>query len=284
MISVLLVGPEVAGLPALRVTSELLRVGDLREVALTALVGPEVTLARLLDRLERGRCEVLLWSGHGTPAALLLSGGGSVRPQWLAGQLAERGVRLAVLAACESGVRPETAELSLGFQDVLPAAGVSLVAMRSEISDQAAIEYDVALLQSLAAGATIRAAHVAGLEAAALAGSAAAPQLFAGDGEGIMTSYAPSSGGGDSQLLRSMSDKIDRLSEQVNTINTKQVLLDATLTADVRHIREDVAVLRSDVTEWRQGSFSLPKTAVGVLSLIMLVSLLVLVVMTWRAL
>lgn len=282
LIAVLLVGPEVAGLPELRVTAELLRVGDLRGVQLTPLVGPEVTAARLVDRLERQRYDVILWSGHGTASRLLLSDGKAVHPQWLASQLVRHGAPLVVLAACESAMRPDGEALTLGFQDVLPAAGITLVAMSSSVTDAAAIEYDVALLQALAAGAAIRQAHEAGLEAAALAGSGAAPQLFVADDAGRETMTYSSSG--SDQLLRTMSEKIDRLGEQVNSINTKQQLLDATLQADMRRVRDDVAMLRQDVATWRQGSFSLPKPYVGILVLFMLATLVVLVAVSWRAL
>lgn len=284
LIAVLLVGPEVAGLPELQVTAELLRVGDLRGVQLTPLVGPEVTAARLVDRLERQQYDVVLWSGHGTASRLLLSDGGAIRPQWLASQLVRHGAPLAVLAACESAMRPEGEALALGFQDVLPAAGITLLAMSSSMTDAAAIEYDVALLQELAAGAAIRQAHEAGLEAAALAGSGAAPQLFVADDAGRETMTYSSSGSGSDQLLRTMSEKIDRLGEQVNSINTKQQLLDATLQADMRRVRDDVAMLRQDVATWRQGSFSLPKPYVGILVLFMLATLVVLVAVSWRAL
>ena len=279
LIAVLLVGPEVAGLPKLQVTAELLRVGDLRGVQLTPLVGPEVTAARLVDRLERQRYDVILWSGHGTASRLLLSDGRAVQPQWLASQLVRHGAPLVVLAACESAMRPESEALTLGFQDVLPAAGITLVAMSSNVTDAAAIEYDVALLQALVAGAAIRQAHEAGLEAAALAKAATAPQLFVADGKEM---YPPSSG--SDQLLRTMSDKIDRLSEQVNMINTKQQLLEATLQADMRRVQDEVTMLRQDVATWRQGSFSLPKPYVGILVLFMLATLVVLVAVSWRSL
>lgn len=280
LIAVLLVGPEVAGLPELRVTAELLRVGDLRGVQLTPLVGPEVTAARLVDRLERQRYDVILWSGHGTASRLLLSDGKAVHPQWLASQLVRHGAPLVVLAACESAMRPDGEALTLGFQDVLPAAGITLVAMSSNVTDAAAIEYDVSLLQALVAGAAIRQAHEAGLEAAALAKAATAPQLFVADAGRDMT-YTTS---GSDQLLRTMSDKIDRLGEQVNTINTKQVLLEATLQADMRRVQAEVTMLRQDVATWRQGSFSLPKPYVGILVLFMLVTLAVLVAVSWRSL
>lgn len=246
MLSVLLVGPEVAGWQTLSVTTELLRIGDLRDVRLTALVGPEVTAQRVLDRLERQRHDVMIWSGHGEAARLLLSDGRHVSPNWLASQLLRRGVRLAVLATCLSAVRPEQAALALGFQDVLPARGVSVVAMAVEMSDRAAVEYNVALMQALEAGTNLRKAHEAGLEAAAWAGDARAPQLFVADMDINNMDYPRY----DSQLLHSMSDKMDKVGEQVGDIKTRQAVLEG----DLRRLMADVQDLRTEVAELRRST------------------------------
>lgn len=247
MLSVLLVGPEVAGWQTLSVTTELLRIGDLRDVRLTALVGPEVTAQRVLDRLERERHDAMIWSGHGEAARLLLSDGRHVSPNWLAIQLLRRGVRLAVLATCLSAARPEQTTLALGFQDVLPARGVSVVAMSVEVSDRAAVEYNVALMQALVAGSDLRKAHEAGLEAAAWAGDARAPQLFVTDYMDINNMDYPRY---DNQLLHSMSDKIDKVGEQVSDIKTRQAVLEG----DVRRLMLDVQDLRAEVVELRRST------------------------------
>lgn len=275
MIGVLLVGPEIAGMPALQVTSELLRIGDLHGIDLTPLVGPDVTLARVVDRLDRQSYDVLLWSGHGMASRMLTSDGGA-SPSWLAIQLARHDVQLAVLAACESGLRPETQALSLGFQDVLPGRGVNLVAMTQAVADKAAVEYNVALMQALEAGASIRQAHETGLEAAALAGNAAAPQLFVADN--TMTTYQTTNT--DNQLLRTMSDKIDRLGEQTGDIKTRQAVLEA----DLRRLMDDMGNIKHEVHELRRGVVNLPKAYVGIVVAIMLIVLLALIAVTWRIL
>lgn len=265
-------------MPPLQVTTELLRVGDLREVELTALVGPDVTMARVLDRMDRQHYDILLWSGHGTTSTLLLSDGAAILPYWLATQMARHMIPLAVLSTCESATRPETALLSLGFQDVLPANGVTVVAMSQNVLDRAAVAYDVALLQALVAGSNIRQGHQAGLEAAALAGNAAAPQLFVADT--VETMAYPINSGTDQQLLRAMNDKMDRLSEQVHDISTRQQLLEA----EVKRIVSDVTQLRSELADLHSGTFNLPKAYVSIFVVIMMVVLAALVSVTWRAL
>lgn len=274
-VSVLLVGPEVQGYPALKVTTELLRIGHLRGVELTALVGPEVNASWVLERLERQRYDVMIWSGHGAPARLLLSDGRAVSPNWLASQLSRHGTRLAVLATCESATRPEQAALSLGFQDVLPKRGVSVVAMSEDVADTAAVEYSVALVQALEAGASLRQAHETGLEAAALEGDARKPQLFVADS----MAYQQNLDGIDNQL-RSMSDKMDRVGEQVGDIKTKQAVLEA----DVRRLVQDVQELRAAIGDLRKGSFAVPRLYIGLVVLMAMVTLVALIGLTWRVL
>lgn len=277
-VSVLLVGPEVQGYPALQVTTELLRIGDLRGVELTALVGPDVTAQRVLDRLQRQNYDVVIWSGHGAPARLLLSDGRHVSPNWLASQFSRHGTRLAVLATCESATRPEQTALSLGFQDVLPAQGVSVAAMSLDVVDRAAVEYNVALVQALEAGASLRRAHEAGLEAAALAGDARAPQLFVADN--YMDYQKAAGGGGDNQLLRLMSDKMDRVGEQVNDIKTRQAVLES----DMKRLVLDVQELRTAVNDLRRGTFSVPRAYIGLMVVLALIALVALAALAWRAL
>lgn len=178
--SVLAIAPTVANLPALSTAGELARIGDLPGVMLTQLTGP-VTKQRIIDRLGRGRYDAVLWTGHGAPGHLLVEGD-TIDPRWLAVQLRQAGIKLAVLAACQSGERPALGEFVASFVDVLPPAGVSAIVMLIVVEDRAAIEYDVALFQALAAGATVRAAHETGVEAIAhFGGMVQAPMLIPAD-------------------------------------------------------------------------------------------------------
>lgn len=160
--SVLAIAPTVTSLQPLSTAAELARIGDLPGVTLTQLTGP-VTKQRIIDRLGRGTYNAVLWTGHGTPGHLVIEGD-TVDPRWLAVQLKQAKIGLIVLSACESGNRPALTEFVASFADVLPTAGVSSIVMMIDVTDTAAIEYDVALFQSLASGATVRAAHEAGIE------------------------------------------------------------------------------------------------------------------------
>ncbi len=178
--SVLAIAPIATGLPALSTAAELARVGDLSGVTLTQLTGP-VTKQRIIDRLCRGNFDAVLWTGHGTPGHLVIEGD-TVDPRWLAVQLKQAKINLVVLAACETGKRPAINEFVASFADVLPPAGVSAIVMMIDVEDRSAIEYDVALFQALASGATVRAAHETGIETIAhSAAMAQAPMLIPAD-------------------------------------------------------------------------------------------------------
>lgn len=178
--SVLAIAPVVTGLPPLGTAAELARIGDLPGVQLTQLTGP-VTKQRVIDRLGRGRYDAVLWTGHGTPGHLLVEGD-TIDPRWLAVQLKQAGIKLCVLAVCQSGERPALGEFVASFADVLPPAGVSAIVMLIAVNDQAAIEYDVALFQALVSGASVRVAHETGVEAIAhFGGMVQAPMLIPAD-------------------------------------------------------------------------------------------------------
>ena len=66
MLRVLLIAPEIPGLPRLAQTSELTRIGDVPGVSVTSVIGTLVTSLRIQSQLRRGTFDVLLWSGHGT--------------------------------------------------------------------------------------------------------------------------------------------------------------------------------------------------------------------------
>ena len=174
---VLVVAPEIDGLPKLAQTSELTRLGDVPGIDVQPLIGPLVTQDRIQGRLRSGRYDVALWSGHGARGRLLLPGGAEVEPRWLASELRRSGVTLLVLAVCESTQRHLSAE---GFSDVLPAAGVHLIAMTASIADVSAVDYDVAMLHALASGETLREAHRVGIEAIKEP-DISQPQLFMSD-------------------------------------------------------------------------------------------------------
>jgi len=183
MYKVLAIAPIVPGLPQLAVLDELARISDVRDVDLTKLVGP-VTKQRIIDQLTREDFDAVLWVGHGEPGRLLLSDGSRVDPRWLSSQLSRKGIRLAVLAACWSGARQDSTGFVASFVDVMPACGINSIVMMIAVEDKAAIEYDVALFQSLAAGERLRQAHEVAMEVISnFPGMVQAPMLVPADGQ-----------------------------------------------------------------------------------------------------
>jgi len=177
VLRVLAIAPEIDTLPRLAQASEMTRLGDASTVDVDPLIGPLVTQERIQSRLRNNSYEVVLWSGHGHNGRLLLPGGKEVEPRWLASEVNRSGARLVVLAVCDSAQRKGFE----GFADVLPASGISVVAMISDVGDTAAIDYDVALLHALANEENLREAHRIGLEAIKNVSDRIQPQLFMAD-------------------------------------------------------------------------------------------------------
>ena len=173
----LVIAPEVEGLPRLAQSAELTRLSDARGLDVDPLIGSLVTLERVQGRLRDNSYDGVLWSGHGKDGRLLLSGGREVEPRWLASEVHRSGASLVILAVCDSAQRKGYE----GFADVLPAAGVNMIGMASEVGDVAAVDYDVALLHALLNGDNLREAHRIGLEAIKDQRDRPQPQLFMAD-------------------------------------------------------------------------------------------------------
>jgi hypothetical protein len=189
LLRVLAIAPEIDNLPRLAQASEMTRLSDASGVDVDPLIGPLVTQERIQARLRNNSFDVVLWSGHGHNGRLLLPGGKEIEPRWLASEAHRSGATLVVLAVCDSAQRKGFE----GFTDVLPASGISIVAMASEVGDTAAIDYDVALLHALANGDNLREAHRIGLEAIKSASDRLQPQLFMSDNRApVMPAGRPS--------------------------------------------------------------------------------------------
>ncbi len=314
MIRVLALAPDVAGLPRLASSEELARLGDVPGVELRSLL--DVTRQRIIDRLSREPTDVLVVIGHGLPGYVVVrsesgvarsetghSGGVGERiePQWLAEQLSNYGVHLAVIATCWSSQRPDSGG-ALSFSDVLPAAGIDCVTMDTEVGDRAALEYDVAMLQSLASGSTLRRAHVAGVAAAAVHGGGRQPRLTPRDSDVAAVAGAtdaaqpgrPAASGtvrmdeggvtdyrlrNSEQFLRMMDGKMDKLAEQMNDLTLQQRLLEER----VGGLSRKVDGLETAVSSMRApDGYSRAWLAGGAAMLAIMLVLLVLV--TWRLL
>lgn len=239
MLRVLVVSPEYPTLPKLAQASELTRLGDVAGVDTETIIGPLVTADRIQQRLRRARFDVVLWSGHGAGGRLLLPGGAEVEPRWLASEVKRAGAWLVILAVCDSAQRRGLE----GFTDVLPAAGVNLVAMIIDVSDKSAIAYDVALLHSLANGDNLREAHRIGIEAIHDRPDAIAPQLFPAD------RIAADLGSQVERLQTAMAngrndDALDIIQECATTLRTLEKQLDG-------HERRIKAIERRQRPPWQ---------------------------------
>lgn len=283
MIWVLAVAPEVAGLPRLAAADELARVGDVPAVRLQVLL--DATRQRIIDRLSRDPFDVLLWVGHGGPGELLLQDD-VIEPQWLAAQLTSYNVRLAVLSVCETTVRPAAGPSSLGFADVLPAAGIDAVTMSmAEVTDRAAAAYDVALLQALAGGVTLRQAHQVGVAAAQRLGGVQAPMLTPADGGGRRTQSRMEASSdyrlnNTEMLLRVLDGKMDGLNDKMHDLDVRMRLQED----EVKRLRMDITELRNDVTAVRRIAPEVPREWLVASSLVLGLILLLLLVVTMRLL
>lgn len=197
--NVLAIAPSSPDLQPLAVADELARIGDVQNVVLTQLTGP-VTQQRIIDRLSRGQYDAVLWSGHAAPGHLLLNKTETVEPRWLASQLRQSGVKLIAISACQSGVHPNGTGFMESFSDTLPASGISCILMMISVEDRAAIEFDVALFQALAAGEKLRRAYNVGMEAISrFPGMVQAPLLIPADQIA-----------NDVEILREKMDSIDQ--------------------------------------------------------------------------
>lgn len=172
---VLVIAPEIDGLPKLAQTSELTRLGDVPGIDVPQpLIGRLVTPERIQQRLRSGYWDAVVWPGHGHNGRLLMPDGRDIEPRWMASEMRRAKASLLVLSVCESGERRGVE----GWSDVLPPAGIHLVAMTADISDTSAVDYDVALFHALACGDSIREAHRIGIEAIQDLPSKTQPQLW----------------------------------------------------------------------------------------------------------
>jgi hypothetical protein len=270
-INVLAVVATTPDLPRLASSEELARIGDVAGVALRTLT--DATAQRVAHRLSLEEFDVVLWIGHGE-GGYLLTQDGRIDPQWLATQLSSRRVQTAIIATCESGVRPQGGrQAAQSFADALPAAGIDTITMATVVSDRAAIEYDVELLRQLASGAALRAAHQVALNRALEYGGVQAPQLTPRD-HGRRTELHVADAGfqNTDMMLQSLDRKMDRLDGKLDDIEKRQDRFEIRL----QRIEDQ---MREIATPPGYSRLSLAAGAV-----VMTVILLLLLVVTWRVL
>lgn len=262
--------PRVADLPALDGLEELGRIARQPGVSVLPLAGA-VSRQDVATTLRSRHWDVVLWIGHGGPGMLLLSDGDAIRPTWLAAMMRGQ-VDLAVLSVCESDARPVSqAGLVASFADTLPAAGVSLVAMAFEVADRAAMGFDVALVQALAAGSSPAAAHQAALGTISDTEVVRAPQFHQGV---LMPDYTPLNQANETQRL------VYDLMTRMGVVETKM----GAVAEDVSEMRGDLREMRSDLRAFSptRQPVSLPRELVILLTSGALALLLLLMVIAWR--
>ncbi len=169
---VLLIAPEMAGLPKLRWVDELVAVAELEGVELVVCGGGRATRAAVACRLGEA-WDVVLWSGHGAPGRLMAADG-PVGADWLACMMRQVPPGVVLLSACFSGVRDESLH---SIAETLSQSSITCVGMWAGVEDRAAVVYDVEFLRAVAAGGTVAMAHrvavaQVALEYPAMAGAA----------------------------------------------------------------------------------------------------------------
>ncbi len=146
-------------LPSLAAEREALEQALEGVAGVTADVVADATPAAVLEALSTG-ADVFHFSGHGTPdGGIVLAGPGGRAEVVPADRLAEmvqaKGVRLAVLGACDTGRRDDKNVWS-GVAAALVERGVpAVVAMQFTIGDRKAAAFARALYQALVAGRTV---------------------------------------------------------------------------------------------------------------------------------
>jgi hypothetical protein len=160
-LSVTLFAPEVEGLPRLAWLAEIGAIGRMEGVELRVSGGPDVQLGEVAEELRRRR-DVMIWSGHGQPGALLMPAGKQVRSRWLATQVHCGMPKLLVLAACGSLAKDEHLK-SLAAE--VAKVGVNVVGFPTRTDDMAAATYNVELIRAMVAKASVGQATDVALEA-----------------------------------------------------------------------------------------------------------------------
>lgn len=274
MIRVLAITATVKDLPILATSEELARIGDVAGVSLRTLT--DATKQRVAHRLSQETFEAALLIAHGVPGYVLLNDG-PLEPQWLAAQLASRQVGLAIIATCLSSYRPESNHATAGFADLLPAAGIDTITMMTEVSDRAALEYDVALFQALASGSPLRMAHQVGMAAAAQHGGVQAALLTPRDGDRTSGRLTPSMT--TLTTMDKLDGKVDQLLENVHDLDKRLSRLEDRF----GRLESETAQMRQDLEQAAQRPLYSRIYLVGG-ALAMTVVIVLLLIMTWRLL
>ena len=274
MITVLAITGGAPQLPPLATSEELARIGDTAGVSLRTLT--DATKQRVAHRLSLEAFDAVLIIAHGLPGYVVLSDG-TMDPYWLAAQLAGRQVQLAIIATCQSSQYPESFHATVSFRSVLPANEIDTITMETKVSDRAALEYDVALLQGLASGSPLRMAHDAAVAAAWPIDKQAAAVLTPRDGKRT-SNRAPSTT--TLATMDKLDGKVDQLLENVHDLDKRLSRLEDRF----GRLENETAEMRRDLEQVAMPApiYSRMYLAGGAVAMTVVIVLLLLV--TWRLL
>lgn len=171
------IAPVIPDLEQLAWLNELGRIQKIAGVQVLSCTGGDLTLDDVAAVL-REPCDLLVWSGHGTPGGLLLPDHTLVRVKWLAAQVA-RGCRprVVILAACGSQLRDENLR---SLTETICRGGVNAIGFPATAGDMAAGHFTIEYIRALAVNASIVQAFDVALEAIAETPTAAGVFLTPG--------------------------------------------------------------------------------------------------------
>lgn len=157
---VLLVAPEVEGLPKLSSWKEADQIGDMPGVTLSILAGKNVTRSRVVTRLKQPY-DVVIFAGHGKPGKFIVSDG-CLTAQWLAQYVKGAAPDVVLLSSCNSAGHSKRTLTSLAQE--INREGFSVIAMPTAVDDDGAAVFDVEFVRAYSTGASLRDAHGIGQE------------------------------------------------------------------------------------------------------------------------
>jgi hypothetical protein len=274
MITVLAITAATPHLPPLATNEELARIGDTAGVSLRTLT--DATKQRVAHRLSLEAFDAVLIIAHGLRGYVLLNDG-PMDPHWLAAQLAGRQVQLAIIATCQSSQHPESLHATVSFRGVLPANQIDTITMDTDVSDRAALEYDVALLQGLASGSPLRMAHEAAVAAAWPVEKQAAAVLTPRDGKRT-SKQEPSTT--TLATMDKLDGKVDQLLENVHDLDKRLSRLEDRF----GRLENETAQMRRDLEQATTPAPIYSRVYLAGGAVAMTVVIVLLLIVTWRLL
>ncbi len=146
------IAPEIKALPGLSWLTELGKIQRIQNVKVLTLTGSDITREDVAQTLLKP-CDIVIWSGHGSPEGLLLPDNTLIKAKWLAMQL-QRGARprATILAACGSQVKDDNIR---SMTEAVCRVGLNVIGFPAEADDKAAAAFTIEFIRSLSVKAGI---------------------------------------------------------------------------------------------------------------------------------